>query len=485
VSFSVPHPRVPRRLGSFVDTSQFRSYWLEQAGQVADPPTPVLSGTTDAAICIVGGGFTGMWTAYQTKRLEPDRDVVLLEASTCGSGASGRNGGFVMSWWSKFGSLAAKAGVESALWLAQESADAITQIGAFCDTEGISDWFSRRGWAWIATNAAQAAAWSSTVAQLGKAGVRPFAPLDGTAAAELTGSRIAKEGVFEESCGTVQPAILAFALRGALIRSGVRVYEHSPIERIEHGHTTRLQTAHGEVRADRVVLALGSWTAAHIQAARRGLIVVGSDIVLTEPIGDLLDEIGVPTGLAISDSRLMVNYFHRTRDDRMALGVGGSSLAFASRVNAKFHGETSRVLSVQRNLTRLYPQLGQVRLAANWTGPVDRSISGLPFIHRQGSDGRVLVCAGFSGNGVGPSFVSGRILASLSLGHDDAYARCALVGQPERGYPPEPVRWVGGQLVRRAVGRKEAADERGVSVGWSTRWLANRAPAGLVPTERA
>jgi glycine/D-amino acid oxidase-like deaminating enzyme len=233
------------------------------------------------------------------------------------------------------------------------------------------------------------------------------------------------------------------------------------------------------------VLALGSWTLSQVPAARRALVVVGSDMVTTAPIADVLDDMGVQRGLAISDSRLLVNYFHRTHDDRMALGVGGTSVGFGGRVGGTFHGRTDRADGVRGSLVRLYPRLSVVPVESDWTGPVDRSISGLPFFHREGPDGNVVVGAGFSGNGVGPSYLAGRILASLALDRADAYARCGLVGPPDPGFPPEPLRYLGGKMVRRAVSRKERADDRHEVADPLTRWLANLAPAGLVPTEKA
>jgi glycine/D-amino acid oxidase-like deaminating enzyme len=475
----------PRRAARFPSPSAYRSFWLEQARAQEDGPVTALKGSTRASICVVGGGFTGLWTALRLKALEPERDVVLLEADCCGGGASGRNGGFVMSWWSKFGALAAKCGADEAVWLARESADAIVSIGEFCRAHGIGDVFQHHGWLWIATSAAQSGSWQSVIEMLDRAGAHPFTPVGREDAIERSGSPTVTEAVFEESCATVQPARLALALRRAAIESGVRVYELSPMRSIEHGTRPRVRTPDGDVLADRVVLSLGSWTASHVPVVRRALVVVGSDMVTTAPIAELLDAMGVERGLAISDSRLLVNYFHRTHDDRMALGVGGTSVGFGNRVGGTFHGRTGRADAVRSRLVRLYPRLRVVPVESNWTGPVDRSTSGLPFFHREGRDGNVIVGAGFSGNGVGPSYVAGRILASLALDRTDAYARCGLVGSPDPGFPPEPIRYLGGKLVRRAVSRKEHADDRDKLADPLTRWLANLAPAGLVPTEKA
>ena len=130
------------------------SLWLAEALGPAFEPAPQLEGRHRADVCIVGGGYTGLWTAIRLKETDPSLDVALVEARTCGSGASGRNGGFVLSWWSKFATLTKLFGTEEALRLASASADAVAQIGAFCDENGIDASYRRAGWFWAAVNAA-------------------------------------------------------------------------------------------------------------------------------------------------------------------------------------------------------------------------------------------------------------------------------------------------------------------------------------------
>jgi hypothetical protein len=121
-----------------------------------------------------------------------------------------------------------------------------------------------------------------------------------------------------------------------------------------------------------------------------------------------------------------------------------------------------------------------VPIAASWTGPIDRSLDGLPFFCALARPD--LLCgAGYSGNGVGPSALGGRILASLALGLDDEWARCGLVRRPPRGLPGEPWRYLGGRIVRGAVARKEGAEDAGRGPAPIDRALAGLAPAGLVP----
>jgi hypothetical protein len=130
----------------------------------------------------------------------------------------------------------------------------------------------------------------------------------------------------------------------------------------------------------------------------------------------------------------------------------------------------------------VYPELGDVPLAASWTGPVDRSLDGVPFVAELGRPD--LVCAaGYSGNGVGPSALVGRVLASVALGRDDEWRTCGLVRQPPRGLPPEPLRYLGGRIVKGAVARAERAQDRGAQPAALDRRLMRLAPPGLVAVE--
>src|SRR5207248_3449563 len=128
-----------------------RSLWLDEAlvGEEAAPP---VVGEVSADVCIVGGGFTGLWTALCLKEREPSLDVVLVEADVCGAGASGRNGGFVLTWWAKFGTLKKVCGGDEAIRLARASAQAVDGIGAFCAEHGIDAHYRRDGWLWAATS---------------------------------------------------------------------------------------------------------------------------------------------------------------------------------------------------------------------------------------------------------------------------------------------------------------------------------------------
>jgi putative aminophosphonate oxidoreductase len=456
-----------------------RSLWLEEALAAEDAKVVALEGPERADVCIVGGGYAGLWTALRLKELDPALDVVLVESDICGGGASGRNGGFVLSWWAKFGSLKKICGKEEALRLARVSTEAVRELGAFCAEHSIDAHYRPDGWLWAATSSAQIGAWDATVGELEEAGVSPFVRLGPAEVAHLAGAPTHLAGVLEPAAATVQPALLARGLRRVALDRGVRIYERSAMTALERGRPPAVRTARGRITAERVVLALNAW-AIRLRELRRAVLVVASDVVATAPLPEPL----WAGGLSISDSRLLVNYYRSTLDGRVVFGQGGGAFAFAGRVGDVFEGPSPRAGEVAASMLSLYPSLSAVPVEKSWSGPIDRTRTGLPFFGRLGGRPDILYAVGFSGNGVGPCFVGGRILASLALDLDDEWSRAGLVRDPVGGFPPEPVRYVGGRLVRAAVARKERAEDEGRPPRRLDSWLTSLAPAGLVPTRR-
>jgi putative aminophosphonate oxidoreductase len=461
-----------------LNSTRVRSWWLEQAVPAGDV-TP-LRGDRRADICIVGGGFTGLWTALRVKQLEPAAEVVLVEADICGGGASGRNGGFAMSFWHHFIALEQACGSAEALRLAQASCAAVEEIGSFCEEHAIDAHYRHDGWLWTATNPMQAGAWNSTVAAVERRGVHPFVDVDPDEVAARSGSPAHIAGVFEPTAATVQPALLARGLLRVVRERGVAVFERSPMVMLERTRPPVVATPGGRITSDRVVIAMNAWSA-RLRELRSAFAVVSSDIVITAPIEDELRRIGWRDGVAISDSRLMVHYYRTTRDGRIAFGKGGGRLAYGARL-ASFNGRSPVESEVCASMRAIYPSLRAVRIAASWSGPIDRTLDGLPFFFTLGRSD--LICgAGYSGNGVAPAVIGGRILASMALAVDDEWARSGLVRNPPRGLPGEPWRYLGGRVVRGAVARKERSEDAGRPPARIDRALAKLAPSGLVPLQ--
>jgi putative aminophosphonate oxidoreductase len=459
-----------------------KSLWLEEALD-GEEDAPLLEREEQADVCIVGGGYTGLWTALRLKEDAPDLDVVIVEADVCGGGPSGRNGGFVMSMWSKILKLEHLCGDEEALRVATAAADAVGAIGAFCEQHGIDAHFRYDGWLWAATSEAQFGAWDETVEAAERLGVQAFVRLDAEEAAARGGSPTHLAGVFEPTCATVQPALLARGLRRVALDRGVRIFEHSPMTRLERSSPPRVHSTLGAVTAATVVLAMNAWLA-QLPEVSRSLAVIASDMVATAPIPDRLEEIGLTSGIAISDSRLLVNYYRTTLDGRIAFGRGGGALTRRGRIGPGFSGPSPRAGEIADSFRSIYPTLADVDVPVSWNGPIDRSLDGLPFFGRLRDRPDLLFGGGYSGNGVGPSYLGGRILASLALGLDDEWTRSPLAKGPHGRFPPGPIKDLGAPIVRSAVARKERAEDAGRRPGRVSVYVAGLAPAGLVPVKK-
>lgn len=459
-----------------------RSLWLQEAlARDGEGDAPPLRGDERADVCVVGGGYAGLWTALQLKDLRPSADVALVEGDVCGGGASGRNGGFVLTWWPKFATLAKQIGVEEARRLCHASEDAVGEIGAFCRVNGIDANFHQDGYLWAATNEHQRDDWASMVDGLARYGEHPFEVLAPQDVAVRTGSAVHLGGALERSGAIVQPALLARGLRRAVMGRGVRVFERSPMTALDPAAGGAVvRTATGRLRAERVVLAMNAW-ATRFAEIRRHVLVIGSDVVATAPVPERLREIGWTDGMAISDSRLLVNYYRTTDDGRIAFGKGGGRLAFGGWLGSRFEGQTGWASAAEEGLRRTYPMLADVPVTHRWTGPIDRTRSGLPIFDTLSRHPEVAYGVGFSGNGVGPTYVAGRILASMALGLDDEWATCGLRGGHAKRWPPEPVRFAGGSVMKWALQRVERAHDEGREPSALDATLIDLAPTGLVP----
>ena len=445
--------------------------WLEQAmadGITAEP----LRESTRADVAIIGGGYVGLWTAIQIKQRAPATDVVVLERGVCGGGASGRNGGFVLTWWPKIETLVKLCGDSEAVRLAGASEHAIDEIAAFCAAEGIDAHLVRGGWIWAATNRAQEGAWDTVMRTCDRLGVSPFARADMV----RTGSSVHRVGVVEMSNATIQPAALARGLMRAALVRGVRIYERTKVASFTRDAPIIMRTAGGHcVRAERAVLATGAWASGVRELSSR-MVVVSSDIIATEPIPDRLRSIGWTDGCAITDAQLRVHYYRTTRDGRIVFGKGGGAMAFGGTIGRGFDRDPWRAMEVARDFARTFPTLSGVRITHDWSGAVERTPTALPLIGRLGGRPHIVHGVGWSGHGVGPSYLGAKMLASLALGVRDEWSEAGIVDQAMGSFPPEPVRYLGGMLVRAAVTRKEYAewDDRKPSL-WDTA-LASLAP---------
>jgi glycine/D-amino acid oxidase-like deaminating enzyme len=405
-------------------------WWLEEAPP--DEAAAPLARNIEVDVAIVGGGYCGLWTALALKERAPELRVALVEAEHCGHGPSGRNGGFLHGYWSMLGWLREVLGDERALQLARAGDRILPAVRAL----GEDVWLREAGLLEVATTPRQEEALADGVETARALGAPDEAVLlsEDEVAARCRSPRF-RGGVFYRECATVQPARLARALRRRALDQAVEVFEHTPATRVREG---LVETPNGTIRAGEIVLATNTALARWRPMAPR-LAEFRSYVVLTEPVPDLLAELGWTGGEAIADGRMFLHYFRTTIDGRVLMGSAGGTRRHA-----------------ERGLRLLLPSLAEARITHHWGGPIDVSADRLPNI---GSHGRIHYAAGFTGNGVGPTWLAAQSLTSLVLRADDEWSRLPLVGRRVRRLPP--FKNLGGRLVSSAVLRIEEADEEG------------------------
>jgi glycine/D-amino acid oxidase-like deaminating enzyme len=441
-------------------------WWLEEAGEVT--PVRPLEGDARADVVVVGGGYLGMWTAWQLLELEPDLDIVLLDAAVCGHGPSGRNGGFCETLWGDAPTLREHAGDAAAVAVCRASEDAVRGIGAWCETNDVDAWFREAPMLQVATSESQVGSWEEVVRAAAELGApEEVASVSADDVRARCASPLFLGGALYRLNATVHPARLALGLRAKLLERGVRIHERTAVTRLDHQGGVETRT--GRVRANAAVLAV-NFAAASFPGYRLSLAVASSHIVLTEPIPDVLDGLGWTGGEAIVDSRTLVHYMRTTRDGRIMFGWGGGAMGMGGRASNWLELDRDVVAETERALRRFFPQTRGRDVTHAWGGPIDVSPTHLPIF---GSRGRVHHGFGFTGNGVGPSYLGGEILARLALDRRDERTRLAIVEPARKLFPPEPFRYAGGSLIRRALMAKDAAEDEGREPAAPTRLVAS------------
>jgi glycine/D-amino acid oxidase-like deaminating enzyme len=440
------------------------AWWLEQALAAEGNPEPAAPLARDATadVAIVGGGYTGLWAALALRERAPGLRVTLLEAEICGHGPSGRNGGFLHGYWASLASLLPLLGDEEAVRLCRAGEAIVPGVRAFAGSRNEDVWLREAGMLMVSAAPAQDAAVERAVA----AAAHVDRPEQAVALSKdeldaRCASAAFRRGVYFPDGATVHPGLLVRALRRAALDAGVELHEHTPVVRVRDGE---LDTPGGTFRAPEIVLAtnaaLTGW-----RPAARSLTNFGSYVVLTEPVPELLAQIGWTGGEAIVDGRMFLHYFRTTADGRVLMGSGSGPIGFGGRVDERFSRDRPTAARAEVGLRHLLPGLDGARVERAWGGPIDVSADHLPFFRTKPGT-RIHYGAGYSGHGVGPSWLGGRILASLALGADDEWTRLPLAMRHVPRLPPEPLRCIGGGIVRAAIMRCEEAEEQG-----------NRAPA--------
>jgi glycine/D-amino acid oxidase-like deaminating enzyme len=453
-----------------------RGWWLRDAldaepGPVCPPP----AGDGVADVVIVGGGFTGLWTAWWLTEHAPSARVVILEADIAGGGASGRNGGFLTSWWDYLPALVGNFGRERGLEAAQALDGVAAWVGAWAARHGVDAKWQPGGMLVASGSPVQDDAWASILELAAELGVADrYRALSRDEVQRICASPVLRGGMLIPDDAMVQPARLARGLRRVLLERGVAIHEHTRVSDLRaEGGLVRARTALGPaIRAQHAVLAVNAWAAGWPGGSFGSRMITWSSyMVLTEPIPERLAAIGWTGGQGITDCRFTNHYFRTTHDGRIAFGGGGGRAGYGGRLGGWVERDRGSTMLAARGFRRYFPMFDDVRLVDAWGGPIDIAPNHLPVFGTL-DGGRIHYGHGFSGTGVGPTWLGGQVLAALAQGRlDDPVARLPMVGHRARPFPPEPFRFLGARVIRESIVAKEQRDDEGGFVPPPLRWL--------------
>lgn len=447
------------------------STWADEALAAADPrvvwfddpdpgPRPALMGRLDADLAVVGAGFSGLWAALSAAEDDPGRRIVVVEADRIAASASGRNGGFV--------DASLTHGLENGLAHWPDEIDTLVRLGrenlagftTALDRHGIDAGFELTGEIDLATEAHHRD-WLAEAAELYRRHGEDVVVLDGDAMrAEVDSPRFLGGLWRRGSVGLVHPVRLARGLADAAEELGVTIHEHSPVVAVEtDGARLVVRTAAGRVTADRVVVA----TNAHRRPwrrARRWVVPVYDYVLATEPLDARAREaVRWCRRQGLGEVTNQFHYLRLTPDDRILWGGYDAVYPFGGRIDPRREqaGPTHRRLAHQFFDT--FPQLEGVRFTHRWAGPI-ATTTRFTAAWRTARQGRLVWVGGYTGLGVGASRFGARVALDLVDGRRTERTELAMVRRPPVPFPPEPLRWVGVQLTRRALQRADRRQGR-------------------------
>jgi glycine/D-amino acid oxidase-like deaminating enzyme len=426
-----------------------RPFWVARERDVS----PALTGTIEADLCIVGGGFTGLWAALHAKAGDPAREVVLLEAETIGFGASGRNGGFCVA--------SLTHGIENGLARFAGELEVLERLGME-NFEGLVRDLARHGIdcdfeptgeltvllepyqdAWLEESGELLRRWGHDVELLDAGAMR----------AEVR-SPTYRGGIWDRTGAAVlDPGKLCAGLREAALRLGVRVYEHTAAHSLSPG---LVLTASGRVEARRTLLATSAYPPL-LGALRHYVVPVYDYVLVTEPLStSQRASIGWDRRQGIGDGGNRFHYYRLTADGRILFGGYDAVYRFRGPVGPRWDEHDATFATLAQHFFTTFPQLEGLRFTHRWGGAIDTS-SRFSVFFGTAHGGRTAYALGYTGLGVAAARFGARVALDLLDGRETEATRLRYVRAKPIPFPPEPLRWAVIQLTRN---RLAAADER-------------------------
>jgi glycine/D-amino acid oxidase-like deaminating enzyme len=445
-------PKNPARVAPSGDRTLYAdlSYWHATAGDLTQ--RAALDGDTEADVAIVGGGLTGLWTAWYLLERDPALRIVVLEKEIAGFGASGRNGGWCSALFPRStASLERAHGRDAALAMRRAMIGTIDEVGSFSRAWDFD--FARGGTVAYARSEVQKRAALADIAEAERYGVDEVSWTDSAAAARALGAAV------DRNCASLHPAKLVRGLAAALEARGVAILEGTTVTAVDAGRVT---TDRGAVTADRVVVATEGYTAT-FPATHRRILPLYSLMIATEPLpAAFWDEIGIAHGQTFTDYRHLLIYGQRTADDRFAFGGRGARYHWGSAIRTGYDRVPRVFEHLRRTLVDLFPAAAGAAVTHSWGGPLGVPRDWHASVTYDPAT-RIGRAGGYVGDGLSTTNLAGRTLADLLTGADTELTRLPWVGHRSPDWEPEPLRFLGanaGMLAMSAADLEERVTRR-------------------------
>lgn len=452
-------------------------YWLDDCG---DDLTrrPALAGDESVDVAILGGGFSGLWTAYFLLRANPNLSVAVIEKHFCGYGASGRNGGWCSPRYPMLiDELEKHFGADAARATIQAQHAIVDDIGQIIAEEGIDAHFTPGGMLSVARTQRQLTALKATYAGYDRLRLaddtRMLSAEESNALINVTG---VLGGMKTEAGASIHPARLVRGLARAVERRGGRIYEGTEVTGVRPGQPALLQTASGMVTARRAVVLAGEAYLSGIAAYHRQLLPMSSMIVATAPLDAATwHAIGWQGHESLSSGAYTKDYLTRTRDGRILFGSRGAPYLFGSAMPDVALADAALYGPIIANLRAWFPVLNDVPITHAWGGYLGVPRDGMPSVHFDPASG-IGNAFGYTGRGVATTALAGRALAGLIANVPEYIPDLPMLHAPGPKWEVEPLRWIGVRYIQNAFARIDAADIRDGSVPVDAKLAKTLAP---------
>ena len=404
-------------------------------------PRPSLDGPIEVDVAIVGGGLTGLWTAYYLASAQPSLRIAVLEKQIAGFGASGRNGGWCSALFpASTAALARRHGRDAAVAMREAMIETVQEVGRVTAAEGIDCDFVRGGTISLARGPAQWAAARAEVTEAGRWGVDDLALRD--TAHSPRGAAGALGSTFDPACARLHPAKLVRGLARVVEQLGVTIYEETEVL---SWRAREVLTEHAAVRAETIVIALEGYAASLPQTHRR-VLPLYSLMIATEPLSDATwEEIGIEHGQTFADFRHLLVYGQRTADNRFAFGGRGARYHWGSSIRPEYDRVPAVFDHLARTLASIFPAAHDVAITHRWGGPLGVPRDWHASTAFDAATG-IATAGGYVGDGLSTTNLAGRTLTDLILHRDTKISRLPWVNHRSPLWEPEPLRFIGANL---------------------------------------